>query len=510
MLRNRIERPAAALLTLCAAFVLAACAVKIDTSLWRYYDFEELGAALALPEDLEPDGAAGALFHGKNAELELTVSKRGELFADLEELAADAGGAAPREAEIAARGGVPLVRLSGEDRAAEYDLIGLDGDAYRVCITIGGDVKEKRAAALLAAVWESVCSEPPAGAETVRVRAAAHTPDPDYLVLVNRRRALPENWEETLDLATTADSSGALVRAERGVCKAFFALRRALAREGVQIGLASALGSEGEHPTGLALDLSLTLDGRGVREPSELLQYPDIWARVHARLAEFGFILRYPADGTYETGHACEPWHIRYVGAGAAREIAERGVTLEEYLGTDPAAIDYLVLVNAQNALPEGWEDEVEIVYTTNRHGENVGVERTAYAAYCGLRDALAAEGAPLDINSAYRTVASQQALAASYLEKYGADYVKRYVAVPGYSEHRTGLALDLYLQSPDVWAKIHARLAEFGFILRYPEGKEAITGYAYEPWHVRYVGVGAAREIAERGLALEEYLNAA
>ncbi|MBQ1805909.1 MAG: M15 family metallopeptidase, partial [Oscillospiraceae bacterium] len=90
---------------------------------------------------------------------------------------------------------------------------------------------------------------------------------------------------------------------------------------------------------------------------------------------------------------------------------------------------------------------------------------------------------------------------------KYGTDYVKAYVAVPGYSEHHTGLAIDLYLESPDVWAKIHAKLADCGFILRYPQGKEAVTGYAYEPWHIRYVGVETAREITARGLALEEYL---
>jgi len=233
----------------------------------------------------------------------------------------------------------------------------------------------------------------------------------------------------------------------------------------------------------------------------------ETWARVHAALADYGFILRYPEGGQYDTGCPYAPQHIRYVGVDAAREIAAQGLTLEAYLGVDPAAIDYLVLVNKSNALPENWEDEVEIVYMTNRHGETVGVERTTYAAYCGLKEALAAEGVHLDINSAYRTVAEQKALAESYTQKYGADYVKAYVAVPGYSEHHTGLALDLYLESMDVWAKIHAHLAEYGFILRYLEGKESITGYSYEPWHARYVGVEAAREITERGITLEEYL---
>ena len=96
-------------------------------------------------------------------------------------------------------------------------------------------------------------------------------------------------------------------------------------------------------------------------------------------------------------------------------------------------------------------------------------------------------------------------------------------VAVPGYSEHHTGLALDLYLningkdvyenedmvKYPEVWAKIHKKLADYGFILRYLEGKEDITGYSYEPWHIRYIdNVDAAKEIAERGITLEEYLD--
>ncbi len=97
-------------------------------------------------------------------------------------------------------------------------------------------------------------------------------------------------------------------------------------------------------------------------------------------------------------------------------------------------------------------------------------------------------------------------------------------VATPGFSEHHTGLALDLYfrldgkdiyynedmIQYPEIWEKIHAKLADHGFILRYPEGKEHLTGYGYEPWHIRYVGLDAAREImAQPGLTLEAWLGA-
>ena len=110
------------------------------------------------------------------------------------------------------------------------------------------------------------------------------------------------------------------------------------------------------------------------------------------------------------------------------------------------------------------------------------------------------------------------------FTEKYGADYAAKTVAKPGYSEHHTGLALDLYLiidgkdvvenedmiQYPEIWSKIHAKLADYGFILRYLDGSEHITGYGYEPWHIRYLdNVDTAKEITSKGVTFEEYLGA-
>lgn len=189
----------------------------------------------------------------------------------------------------------------------------------------------------------------------------------------------------------------------------------------------------------------------------------------------------------------------------------------EEYV------IDYMVLVNKENPLPENWESELDIVRMTNSLGDEVEVERRAYEAYLELKAALAAEDVFIDLDSAYRSVAEQQRIVDDFTEKYGEDYVKQYVAVPGYSEHHTGLALDLYLnidgkdvylnedmvQYPEIWAKIHEKLPEFGFILRYLEGKEDITGYSYEPWHIRYIdNREVAKEITAKGLTLEEYLK--
>ncbi|MBQ9524940.1 MAG: M15 family metallopeptidase [Bacteroidaceae bacterium] len=185
--------------------------------------------------------------------------------------------------------------------------------------------------------------------------------------------------------------------------------------------------------------------------------------------------------------------------------------------------IDYLVLVNKTHKLPAYWEGALQTVTITNTVGDKVEAEYKAYAAYLKLKEALAKEGVDIELDSGRRSVAEQQDIWDRYIIKYGEEYTVKTVAVPGYSEHHTGLALDLYfildgqtmyynedlVKYPEVWAKIHAKLADYGFILRYLEGKEDITGYAYEPWHIRYIDdVALAKDITARGITLEEYLQ--
>ena len=186
--------------------------------------------------------------------------------------------------------------------------------------------------------------------------------------------------------------------------------------------------------------------------------------------------------------------------------------------------IDYMVLVNKTHKLPDDWEDKLETVHMTNSIGDDVEVEKKAYDAYLELKAALEEEGVYVDLDSARRSVADQQRIMDEFTEEYGADYAAKTVAQPGYSEHHTGLALDLYLiidgkdivenedmiQYPEIWSKIHAKLADCGFILRYLEDKEYITGYGYEPWHIRYIDdPDTAKEITDKGITFEEYLGA-
>jgi len=509
---------AAGAAALCAALFLSACGLfgaKVDTSSWRFHEFASCDVALLLPDGLTGGQSGDGGFSAQNGAVRIDVSAEDQLYADGESAAAGIARLSGRETELMAVNGVELVRLLPSDGQSVFDCYRMNprGDWYRIRICVDEEMREKRAEALLSAITGTIRAggEAPAGA--IRHGAAAARSEPDYLVLVNRRSALPDGWADELDLVRTVNDLGETVVLERTVCKAFFRLQRALAEENIQIGLRAGYGAgasraDGEASTGLAADLYLTVDGAAVCDEAALLRCPELWAAVAERLPRFGFIVRYPEGGEYDTGRPCEPWHIRFVGAEAAEEIARRGITLERYLGKDPAAIDYLALVNPGSPLPEHWEEEIELVRMTNRHGEEIEVERTACEHYLLLREALLEEGVHLDINSAYRSVKSQEALVKSFTEKYGKAYVEKYVAVPGYSEHHTGLAIDLYLESQAVWGKIHARLADFGFILRYPEGKEAVTGYGYEPWHIRYVGLEAAKAIRESGVTLEEFLS--
>ncbi|MBR1749265.1 MAG: M15 family metallopeptidase [Ruminococcus sp.] len=185
--------------------------------------------------------------------------------------------------------------------------------------------------------------------------------------------------------------------------------------------------------------------------------------------------------------------------------------------------IDYMALVNKTHKLPDDWEKNLETVKMTNSIKDEVEVEKKAYDAYLKLKADLEKEDIYVDLDSARRSVKEQQRIMDEFTEEYGKDYALKTVATPGYSEHHTGLALDLYLivdgkditenedmiKYTDIWAKIHEKLADYGFILRYLDGSEHITGYGYEPWHIRYIdNVGIAKEITSKGITFEAYLG--
>lgn len=185
--------------------------------------------------------------------------------------------------------------------------------------------------------------------------------------------------------------------------------------------------------------------------------------------------------------------------------------------------LDYLILVNKENKLPDDWESKVELVEVQNAYDETIKVEREALEKYNELRDDLLAEWIDIELDSSYRSVEKQQQVWDDFEKEYGLEYTQKYVAIPWYSEHHTALAIDIciikdgvliyenddMIAEPEIFAKIHEKLADHWFILRYLKWKEDITGYGYEPRHLRYVGdVNIAKEIMENWRTLEEYLN--
>lgn len=135
------------------------------------------------------------------------------------------------------------------------------------------------------------------------------------------------------------------------------------------------------------------------------------------------------------------------------------------------------------------------------------------------ILDKLSAGNAIVPV-SGYRSSAQQRAIFDDSLKENGAEFTRKYVALPDHSEHQTGLAIDLGLNQADMdficpdfpyegICDAFRRAAPcYGFIQRYERGKEEITGIAHEPWHFRYVGYPHSRIIAENGLSLEEYIT--
>ena len=180
-----------------------------------------------------------------------------------------------------------------------------------------------------------------------------------------------------------------------------------------------------------------------------------------------------------------------------------------------------LILVNWEHPLPDGFSAP-ELTQLRNGHA----VDSRAYPALQAMMDDARAAGLQPLICSSYRTRDAQERLFErevqnwldrGYIRKEAEIQAAMWVARPGTSEHQTGLAVDIVDISYQILDKqqentpvqkwLMAHCAEYGFILRYPTDKSALTGIGYEPWHYRYVGTEAAKEIMENGLCLEEYL---
>ena len=181
-------------------------------------------------------------------------------------------------------------------------------------------------------------------------------------------------------------------------------------------------------------------------------------------------------------------------------------------------------IVGKKRPLPEGYipSDLVTPNVTLNpaKSKEENSLQKDAAKALEELYGAAKTDGFELMLASGYRSYAQQKIYHDSYAARDGQEAADRYSARPGTSEHQTGLSLDVatvdrkvYLEqafgeeAAGKWLAVHVN--DYGFIIRYPEGKEAVTGYTYEPWHVRYVGKELATEMKRTQITtLEEFFG--
>jgi D-alanyl-D-alanine carboxypeptidase len=239
-------------------------------------------------------------------------------------------------------------------------------------------------------------------------------------------------------------------------------------------------------------------------------------------------------DGAIHVAYDATTGETAVIFATYAGFRAELNVTVKNLLsetvrpgeGSLPMVTNYYgvdALVNKQRNLPATYvpPDLVApaVRFSFSGQAEKRNLRAEAALALEELFAAAGKRGLTLAAVSGYRSYATQEQIFNRNVDLYGRDEASRFSAYPGQSEHQTGLAMDVscaaigykleeeFARTPEgKWLAENA--ASFGFIIRYPEGSEDLTGYVYEPWHIRYVGKAVALDIAAQGVTMEEYFT--
>lgn len=196
-------------------------------------------------------------------------------------------------------------------------------------------------------------------------------------------------------------------------------------------------------------------------------------------------------------------------------ENNEKTVEYDPSLFTDLNSI--LILANKSHPLPEDYEPSDLVTPNVKVNKSGLSLRKEASDAIEEMFNAAKEENINLVLGSSYRSYSYQASLFSRYVAKDGEEKAAKYSSKPGQSEHQTGLAADISDESGEnflkqsfkdtkegIWLKNNSY--KFGYILRYPEGKEDITGYMFEPWHFRYIGKEEALKVYNSGLCFEEY----
>lgn len=231
---------------------------------------------------------------------------------------------------------------------------------------------------------------------------------------------------------------------------------------------------------------------------------------------------------TYETYYISDYFDLYYdyfyeydVTLSDAVAIINVGANYEFYenVSNTDTSLGYLMLVNKYNYLTSDYEIDNLVSVSTNYSWGEYGSQQIiseVYDAFTSMAyDIYLGESISLMINSSYRSFTDQEDVYNYYKDYYGESYADSIAARAGYSEHQSGYAIDIFSldsssQSTFVDSDAYFWLIEncykYGFILRYPEGKEYLTGYDFESWHYRYVGVEVATYIYENDITFDEY----
>lgn len=187
--------------------------------------------------------------------------------------------------------------------------------------------------------------------------------------------------------------------------------------------------------------------------------------------------------------------------------------------------MDYTILVNKEHRLDEDYIPSNLVITDNNENNFHdfldptlkPMIDKIVFAHFKIMQEDAEKKGFNILIDSGYRSYKYQQDIWNDSINKIGLEETKRIVAPPGASEHQTGFAFDIgYIidgiytddvsenQEESKW--LFDNSYKYGFIIRYPKGKEDVTGYNYEPWHYRFVGIDLAKELYENDITLEEY----
>lgn len=198
-----------------------------------------------------------------------------------------------------------------------------------------------------------------------------------------------------------------------------------------------------------------------------------------------------------------------------------RSFNIVENIRTSESQTEYnnklLMLVNNKNAIPNNYTPDLIIL------SNGIYIDEIIYPDLQDMFDTMRENGIYPTVSEGYRTYDEQCQMMQNYIDEYisqgysqneAKKLASQWVAKPNYSEHETGLAIDINADKEcgtndtEIYLWLAENAHKFGFILRYPQDKEDITGITYEPWHYRYIGKNDASIIYSKGITLEEYLK--